>query len=177
MRRRNSASSTASMLCGNGNSPVNLHAFKAWVESVSANPASLHSCKPYNLVSSPCTYETRKSPVQQPPLLDLAHSNLHALMRESGMTPLDPITREELRDAGGSAFDAVTTCASESEGEGDSGWDYDGYDGYDLMDGEEEMRDGEDSDESGGGVGAVQEEEEMFEIEADIDDAFRELGI
>ncbi|KAJ3233790.1 hypothetical protein HDU78_006226 [Chytriomyces hyalinus] len=176
-RRRNSASSAGSMMCGNGNSPLNLHAFKAWVESVSANPASLHNCKPNHVSSPGAAHETKRSPVQQPAaLLDLAHSNLHALMRESGMTPLDPITREELRDATSSAFDTLTTCASESEGEDGSGWDYDGYDGYDLMDGEDEMRDGDDSDVSGG-VDAVQEEEEMFEIEADIDDAFRELGI
>ncbi|KAJ3290348.1 hypothetical protein HDU79_003372 [Rhizoclosmatium sp. JEL0117] len=91
------------------------------------------------------------SPIDPLPL-DLGRDALRTLMQESGMNPIDPITREQLKNS-----TATYSCAVDME---ELGLDQ-GYEAYDIT--------GNDDDDD--------DELEMFEIDDEINEALRELGI
>ncbi|KAI8621214.1 hypothetical protein BC830DRAFT_1163903 [Chytriomyces sp. MP71] len=145
--RRRRASSTGGVGSGMANRHLNSPGFRTWLESVS---------KP-RVTPSPSTSLS----VAEPPL-DLGHDTLRVLMAEMGMGGCfpDPVTREDLRDAvhHGSAGILLTG-------------DYEGYDGYNISE-SGMVSEPEDGEEEVSG----EEDDDAFEIELEVDEAFRSLG-
>ncbi|KAI9328730.1 hypothetical protein BDR26DRAFT_873693, partial [Obelidium mucronatum] len=126
------------------------------------------------------------TPTPPTPLLDLGRDQLRALMLESGMHTVAPVTREQLKNGGSLAatpdlyfdedslmledlaldqgyepYDILEGCSSSSDGDGDDGFD----------------DSGDESVEKRLVVEEEEEDEDIFEIDAEINDALKELGI